>query len=71
MAHLRTPVASDLVRAEGPSGILIGTAQRAVQLFLYNWSYGLFGPISISQAAHLITKQPLCQLSYAGILTEG
>jgi hypothetical protein len=62
MAHMRTPIASDLVRAEGPTGILIGTAQRAVQLFLYSWSLGLFGPISISVAAHLFTKQLLHKL---------
>ncbi|MHB8590256.1 MAG: hypothetical protein ACYDA0_15650 [Candidatus Dormibacteraceae bacterium] len=30
-----------------------------------------FGPIPYSAAAHLFTKQPLCHLSYAGILTEG
>jgi hypothetical protein len=70
VAHLRTPFGNDLVRTEGPGGILIGTAQRAVQLFLYSWSKGLFGPISISAAAHLFTKQLLCQLSYAGLNTN-
>jgi hypothetical protein len=30
-----------------------------------------FGPILYSAAAHLFTKQLLCELSYAGILTEG
>jgi hypothetical protein len=34
---------------------------RAVHIYL-------FGPISISEAAHLFTKQLLCQLSYAGVL---
>ena len=30
-----------------------------------------FGPISISETDHPFTKQSLCQLSYAGILSEG
>jgi hypothetical protein len=32
---------------------------------------GQLRTISISVADHLITKQLLCQLTYAGILTEG
>jgi hypothetical protein len=58
-------------RADGTRGILNGAAQSAVQLFLNSWASGPFGPISISETDHLITKQLVCQLSYAGILTEG
>jgi hypothetical protein len=47
------------------------SGKSAVQLFLNSWSYGRIWPISISAADHLITKQLLCQLSYAGILAEG
>jgi len=52
----------------GLRGIPLLAAQRAVQLFLHSWAKGLFVPISISEAAHLFTKQLLCQLSYAGVL---
>jgi hypothetical protein len=55
----------------GPRGILNRAAQGAVQLFLDSWSLGPFGPISISDAGHLFTKQLLCQLSYAGVLEKG
>jgi hypothetical protein len=37
-------------------------------LFLNSWSLGAFGPVPISAADHLFTKQLLCQLSYAGII---
>jgi hypothetical protein len=39
--------------------------------FKYSWSQGLFWPILISETDHLFTKQLLCQLSYAGIDSEG
>ena len=52
------------------SKLRFASSKSEVQLFSYSWSKALFGPISISEAAQLFTKQPLCQLSYAGILSE-